>query len=270
MREKISCLVVCFNEQECIEDCLESVRWCDEIVVVDSFSQDRTVEICRTYADRVIQREWKGFVDQKAFALEQATHEWVLNVDADERVTPELREEIAFAMNRWEDSVDVFRIPRVVFYLGRWWWRGGWYPDYQVRLFKKSKAAWGGREPHERVVAHGRTKNLKNPLVHLTYRDVARHIDKLNHFTQLAAEEIFLRGSRWNLWKALLHPFARFFKFFILRGGAFEGKRGVFVASTGALYVFLKYAKLWELEQQHELYRSGKGSFPSSWRAKVR
>ena len=249
MPVKISCCIVCLNEEENIQDCLESVRWCDEIVVVDSFSQDQTVEICRGYAQRVIQRKWKGYVDQKSFAVDQATHDWVLYIDADERVTPGLRDEMIAAVHRWGDSVVGFRIPRLVFYLGQWWRRGGWYPDYCLRFFRKSRAVFAGRDPHEKVVVDGRTKKLRNHLVHLTYRNVSHHIDKINRLTEVGAKQSFLEGERWNAIRAILHPIWRFFKFFVMKGGIFEGRKGFFVAWSAATYVFLKYAKLWELEQ---------------------
>jgi len=135
----VSAIVVCFNEEQNIGECLESLRWCDEIVVVDSFSSDRTVEISKRYTDRVMQRRWTGYRDQKAFAHSQASKDWVLLVDADERVTPELRDEIRDALAHDADRYVAFAIPRLVFYLGRWWRRGGWYPDYDVRLFRRER-----------------------------------------------------------------------------------------------------------------------------------
>src|SRR5437773_1231630 len=138
-RPTVSAIVVCFNEEQNIADCLESLTWCDEIVVVDSFSTDRTVEICRRYTDRVIQREWAGYRDQKAFAHSQATRAWVFLVDADERVTPELKDEIRESLLQNGDTYAAYAVPRLVYYLKHWWRRGGWYPDYDVRLFRRDR-----------------------------------------------------------------------------------------------------------------------------------
>ena len=135
----VSAIVVCFNEEERIGDCLESLRWCDEIVVVDSFSTDRTPEICRGYTDRFIQREWAGYRDQKAFAHSQATKDWVFLVDSDERVTAELRNEVEDALVQDNGRYAGYAVPRLVHYLDRWWHRGGWYPDYDVRLFRRAR-----------------------------------------------------------------------------------------------------------------------------------
>ncbi|HXG53404.1 MAG TPA: glycosyltransferase family 2 protein [candidate division Zixibacteria bacterium] len=248
----VSAIVVCFNEEDNIAECLESVRWCDEIVVVDSFSTDRTVEICRRYTDKVIQRPWSGYRNQKAFAHSQATGEWVLMIDADERVSPELKSEIQEALRHGADGVAAFSVPRLVFYLGRWWRRGGWYPDYDVRLFRRARARWEGRDPHEKIVVDGRVKRLKNPLFHFTYRDMSDHVETINRFTSVAARELAAEGTRWRLTDALFRPAFRFFRFYVLKRGFLEGFAGFYVALTAAVYVFLKYAKLWELELEEK------------------
>ena len=157
----ISAIVVCFNEEKNIGECLESLRWCDEIVVVDAFSTDRTLEICRRYTDRVIQRAWAGYRDQKAFAHSQATKDWVILVDSDERVTPELRSEIDDALARDGGRYAGYAVPRLVFFLKRWWRRGGWYPDYDVRLFRRDRATWGGFDPHEKIIVDGKIAPAK-------------------------------------------------------------------------------------------------------------
>ena len=237
--------------------CLESLVWCDEIVVVDSFSTDRTVEICRRYIDRVIQREWKGYRDQKAYAHSQATQEWVLLVDADERVSPELRDEIAEALNNDGGGHSAFMIPRLVHYLGRWWWRGGWYPDFDIRLFRRDRAVWGGAEPHEKILVDGKVGRLKSPIHHFSYRDITDHLDRINRYTRIAAGELRSSGRRWRLADNLLRPLVRFLRFYLLKGGFREGFAGFFVAATAAFYVFLKYAKLKELEDDSEPGRRG-------------
>jgi glycosyltransferase involved in cell wall biosynthesis len=244
----VSAVVVCFNEEDRIADCLESVRWCDEIVVVDSFSTDRTAEICRRYADRFVQQAWAGYRDQKAFAHSLATRDWVLVVDADERVTLELRQEIIDALNRDGQAYAGYAVPRLVYFLRRWWWRGGWYPDYGVRLFRRERATWGGTDPHEEIIVDGRICRLKNPLHHYSYRNIDDHIQRINRYTSLSSRELKKEGEGWRRSDALLRPAVRFFRFYILERGFLEGFAGFYVALTAAFYVFLKYAKLWELE----------------------
>lgn len=246
----VSAIVVCFNEERNIGACLDSLRWCDEIVVVDSFSTDRTVEICRRYTDRIVQRNWSGYRDQKAFAHSLATKDWVLLVDSDERVSPELKDEISDTLSSQDNTYAGFSVPRLVFYLDRWWWRGGWYPDYDVRLFRRDRATWGGTEPHEKIVVDGNVRRLRNPLYHFSYRDMADHVQRINQFTSISARELFTERRRWRLSDALFRPAFRFFRSYILKRGFLEGFAGFYVALIASVYVFLKYAKLWELESE--------------------
>ena len=264
-RPLITCCIICFNEEANIRRCLESVKWCDEIVIVDSFSTDQTVAICRQYTQRIIQRPWPGYVEQKRFALSQATHEWVLNVDADEEVSPELRHEMLAVLHRNHPDVDGYYIPRLVYYLGRWWWRG-WYPGLRLRLFRKAKVRWGGVDPHEKVLLQGQADRLRGDLYHYTYDDIHDHLRALNGLTEIASRELALRGKQARLSDLLLRPLWRFLRFYVVSGGFREGVPGFFVAVTSAFYVFLKYAKLWDRttahhrhaeHAQHPPYRSG-------------
>jgi len=259
-RPTVSAIVVCFNEEKNIRDCLESLRWCDEIVVVDSFSTDRTVEIARQYTDRIVQRPWAGYRDQKAFAHSQATKQWVMLVDSDERVTPELRDEIQRALDGDAGRYLGYAVPRLVFYLGRWWRRGGWYPDYDVRLFRRDKATWGGSDPHEKILVDGAVRRLKNPLHHFSYRNIDDHMQRINRFTSISSRELRKGGGRWRLADALLRPAFRFFRSYVLKRGFMEGFAGFYVAVTAAVYVFLKYAKLWEIELDEKDDVGGKES----------
>jgi len=247
-RPEISAIVVCFNEEENIRACLESLGWCDEIVVVDSFSTDRTVEICRQYTNRVLQRPWAGYRDQKAFAHSQATKEWVFLVDADERVPAELRGEILSALERFRNRYAAFSVPRLVYYLGRWWWRGGWYPDYDIRIFRRDLATWGGSDPHERILIQGSVRRLRHPLHHFSYRNISDHLRRINHFTTVSSGELRGQRRRWHWMDNLCRPAFRFFRFYLWKRGFLEGFPGFFVAVTAAVYVFLKYAKLRERE----------------------
>lgn len=254
----VSAIVVCFNEEDRIRDCLESLRWCDEIVVVDSYSTDRTPEICRDYTNRFIQREWLGYREQKAFAHSQATKPWVLLVDADERVPAELREEIQKTLKEDGGQYAGYAVPRLVHYLDRWWRRGGWYPDYDVRLFRRESATWGGSEPHEKILVNGRVQRLRHPLHHYSYRSIEDHMQRINRFTTLASRELLREGERWRLVDALARPAVRFFRSYILKRGFMDGFAGFYVAATAAVYVFLKYAKLWELELEEKKKLGGK------------
>jgi glycosyltransferase involved in cell wall biosynthesis len=251
-KPEISAIVVCFNEEENIRACLESLKWCDEIVVVDSFSTDRTVEICKEYTERVIQRPWAGYRDQKAFAHSQATKDWVFLVDADERVPSALREEIRDALRRLGTRYAAFLVPRLVHYLGRWWWRGGWYPDYDVRVFRRELATWGGSDPHERILISGKVRRLKQPLHHFSYRNIADHLERINHFTDVSSGELEGQGRRWRCMDNLCRPPFRFFRSYVWKRGFLEGFPGFFVAATAAVYVFLKYAKLRERELKEQ------------------
>ena len=248
----VSAIVVCFNEERQIGACLDGLRWCDEIVVVDSFSTDRTVEICRQYTERVIQRKWAGYRDQKAFAHSLAKKDWVLLVDSDERVSPELREEIKSNLLAYDNACAGFAMPRLVFYLGRWWWRGGWYPDYDIRLFRRDRATWGGAEPHEKILVDGKVRRLRNPLHHFSYRNIDDHVQRINRFTSISSREAKAKGDRWRWSDALLRPAGRFFRSYIFKRGFMEGFAGFYVAVSAAVYVFLKYAKLWELELEEK------------------
>jgi len=253
---EISAIVVCFNEEDNIGRCLASLMWCDEIVVVDSFSTDRTVEICRRYTGRVIQRAWAGYRDQKAFAHSQATKPWVFLVDSDEEVSAELRDEIRGALAAGGDGLAALSVPRLVYYLGRWWRRGGWYPDYDIRIFRRELARWGGTDPHEKILVDGKARRLRRPLYHFSYRNVADHWKRINHFTSVAAAEQKGAGRPWRWMDNLLRPPFRFLRAYVLKRGWLEGFPGYFVAATAAMYVFLKYAKLRELELKQQDARS--------------
>ena len=258
----VSAIIVCFNEEKNIDACLRALSWCDEIIVVDSFSTDRTVEICRRHTDRVIQKAWAGYRDQKAFAHSQATKDWVLLIDADERVTPELRQEIGQALLSDRDEYCGYALPRLTFYLRRWWWRGGWYPDYTIRLFRRDRATWAGTDPHEKVVVEGKVRRLRNPLHHFTYRNIEDHVQRINRFTSVSSQELRNANGQWRLADALFRPAGRFVRSYFLQRGFMEGFAGFYIAVTAAMYVFLKYAKLWELELERSDDVDGKRSAP--------
>ncbi|MCC6954393.1 MAG: glycosyltransferase family 2 protein [Deltaproteobacteria bacterium] len=252
-RAKVSAFIITFNEEQKLPECLESVRFCDEIVVVDSNSKDHTVEIAERFGARVIIRPWSGYIEQKAFALAQASHEWVLNIDADERITPELQRSIEQVLERDARGAEPatiagYEVNRVVYHLGRWWRRGGWYPEWRLRLMRKSKITWGGLEPHERPIPSGEVRRLDGEMEHLTYDGLAQQFDRIGNLSTLAAQQDYARGKRTKPISLVLNPFLRFMKFYVVKRGFREGTAGFIVAVAEAWYTFMKYSKVWELE----------------------
>jgi glycosyltransferase involved in cell wall biosynthesis len=247
---KISACVIAKDEADRIGPCLESIAFCDEIVVLDSGSTDDTVAICRRAGARVLETDWPGWVAQKNRAVAAASHDWILALDADERVDPALRAEIEALRARGEqaeDDVVAYEVTRKVRHLGRWIRHGGWYPEWRVRLFDRRRARWGGEDPHDRVEVEGRVGRLAaGNLEHHTYRSLSDHVAQVNRFTTVSAERLHAKGRRRSLVAMLTRPPARFLRMYVLRRGFLDGRAGFVVATVGAFYVFLKYAKLWE------------------------
>ena len=246
----LSGVVICRNEEETIGRCLASLAFCDEIVVVDSNSTDRTRDIASQYTDRVIQQEFLGYVKQKNFALEQASHDWVVSLDADEALTAELAEEIQTELANSDGSVCGYELDRVTYFLGTWHDRGDWYPDWQLRVFPRSRARWTGRDPHDRVALNGASKRLRHRLEHFNYRDLSDQIQTIDRFSAHQAQAMFEEGVRFRLIDLLVRPLYRFFKGYVLRQGFRKGLPGFLVSVSSGYYVFMKYAKLWELESR--------------------
>jgi hypothetical protein len=242
-RQRISCFVVCQDEEADIAACLESVRWCDETVVVDGGSRDRTVDICRTFTERVFHNPWPGYVKQKQFAFAQTTHPWVLNLDADERVSDALREEILALLRDPPPEVQGYYVRRLVYYLDRWWHRGPWYPGWRLRLVRRVAASWGGVDPHDLAIVRGRTGRLRGALLHYTYRDVSDHLRSINRLTDMSAAQ---ERRSPGVAALMLRPAWRFAWSFTFAGGIREGLAGFFVCITAAFYVFLRLAKVAE------------------------
>jgi glycosyltransferase involved in cell wall biosynthesis len=245
----ISGVVICFNEEETIGRCLESLSFCYEIVVVDSNSTDGTREITRRYTDRVIEQPFLGYVKQKNFALDQASHDWVVCLDADEALTPELREEILRELESSDGSVAGYELDRVTYFLGVWHDRGDWYPDWQLRVFPRSRGRWTGRDPHDRIQLEGPSKRLEARLHHWNYRDLSDQIQTIDRFSRHQAVAMFEEGQRFRLIDLLVRPAFRFFKGYVLRQGFRKGLPGFLISVSSTYYVFMKYAKLWELER---------------------
>lgn len=248
----ISACIITYNEEQRIRDCLESVRFCQEIIVIDSHSDDATRDIAAEYQARVIERDWPGHIDQKNFAIDQANNDWVLCIDADERVTPELKDAIDDIFNNGPKA-DGFYIHRRTYYLGQFIDYGGFYPDRKMRLFRRSKGRWGGTNPHDHVFLEQGCQSGRLPydLHHYSYRDIADHLKTIDYFTTIAAKEKLAKnkGSRLFLGiQMLFAPIWKFLKMYIVQRGFLDGRAGFVVAMLGAFYAFLKYAKLWELK----------------------
>jgi glycosyltransferase involved in cell wall biosynthesis len=248
---KVSVTVITRNEAANIAAALESARWADEIVVIDAESTDDTVAIARRFTDRVIVRPWPGYVAQKNFAALQATHDWILSIDADERVSPELAAEIRRILEN-DPARAGYRIPRVTFHFGRWIRSTDWYPDYQLRLYDKRHAEWAGRHVHESVrvktaVPATSVGFLRGELQHYAYRDIAHHLQTMDRYTTLAAQQMFEEGRRASWVDILIVPRLTFFRNYVLRGGFRDGMAGLVISAMNSYYVGLKFAKLWEL-----------------------
>jgi glycosyltransferase involved in cell wall biosynthesis len=244
-RPRISAAIICRDEEDRIIDCLESVAWCDETVVVDSGSRDDTVRIARKHATRVLHHDWAGHVAQKQFALEQTLGDWVLCLDADERCTPELRGLLQGALLNPPD-VAGFEVRRRSFHLGRWIRHGGWYPDWKLRIIRRGRARWGGQDPHDRLVPDGEIRRLDADLVHYTYRGFADQLRTVQRFSDVVAEGWLAEGRRFSLWRAVAHPPTKFFECYVWKAGFRDGFPGFVIAATSAFYVFTKHVKLWE------------------------
>jgi len=247
----VTACVITFNEEKNIKGCLESVVWADEIVVVDSFSTDKTVEICKIYTNRVFERPWSGFLDQKNFAISQASNDWILSIDADERVSQPLRDEIIEELKGNKDVVGYY-IPRHTHYLGRWINHGGWYPNYQLRLFRKDKGRWTGEQLHEKVTVRGKTKVLRGDFLHFTYQNLSDQLKTIDHFSQVSAEIIKKRGVRVTPFHLILRPPIKFLETYIWKQGFRDGIPGLINAIAYSFYVFMRYAKTWEGEKNRK------------------
>ena len=250
---KLSVTVITKNEAADIEAALQSVAWADEIVVVDSGSTDDTAAIARRHTARVIQRDWPGYAVQKNHAASIASHDWILSLDADERVTPELAREIQALMAAGPTGLTHggYKIPRVTWHLGRWIRTTDWYPDLQLRLYDRRAAEWTGRHVHESVSVRGSTGMLRGELQHFAYRDIADHLETIDRYTTYAARQMQEDGRRAGWLQLAGHPPLAFLRNYLAHGGIRDGVPGLIISALNSYYVFLKFAKLWEL-QNHE------------------
>ena len=247
---KLSVVIITKNEAKNIGNALESVSWADDIVVVDSGSTDTTIEIAKRYTDRVTAHEWAGYGAQKDYAAGLALNDWVLSLDADERISSSLASEIRDLLQNGPDKFG-YRIPRVTHYLGRWIRSTDWYPDYQLRLFDRRVARWNRLPVHESVdnIRLTEVGHLRGEIEHFPYHEISDHLDTIDHYTSLAAAHMQNSGRKVGWLDLVSRAPVAFVRNYIVRGGYKDGLPGLMVSALNTYYVFLKFAKLWE--KQH-------------------
>lgn len=265
MTQKLSIAIITYNEEANIRRTLESVAWADEIVVVDSGSTDKTVQICREYTDKVLHQDWQGFARQKNLAIDKSSGDWVLSLDADEPIEPALVDEIRSIISS-PTSYDGYWIPRKTFFLGKQIRHGGWHPDYNLRLFRKGKGRFEERVVHEAVKVGGATSKTQSAILHYAYPDLASYLSSINKYSSLTVEVMGEKGIsafRTSWVNILFRPALTFIYKYFFRLGFLDGKHGLVLNLFHAWYVFAKYAKAWEYKNKSRVQRvEGRG-----WRA---
>ena len=244
----ISVLLPTYNCAHVVRHTLESVQWADEILVVDSYSTDPTLDVCAKYGARIVQHEYVTPATQKNWAIPLCKHGWILQMDSDEVLEKGLREEIQEGIASAPPHVHAFRLPRKNHVLGRWLRHGGIYPDYQIRLFRRDVARFDAREVHERICTEGTIETLRHHLLHYGMPHISKQLRNLDRYTRYEADEMRKLGKRFRWYHLLLRPWAAFFYRYLWRQGFREGYRGFILAAYLAMYDFLAHAKLWELE----------------------
>ncbi len=239
---KITATIITLNEERNIARAIESLRCCDQIVVLDSGSVDRTAELAANLGARVVEHTWHGYANQKNCAAEQAEHDWILSLDADEALSEALEGEI-WNLKKHGPAYDAYTMPRMAQYMGRWILHGGWYPDRKVRLYNRTKAQWVGEFVHESVKVDGRVGHLESNLLHFTCESLSEHLRTLDRYTTLAAEELVSRKTKIGLYNLIVDPAWTFVRSYFLQRGFLDGLEGLTIAHMAAIYTFLKYAK---------------------------
>ncbi len=242
----LSVTIIALNEEKDLPRCLESVQFADEIILVDSGSTDRTVEVAKKFGAKVIQEPWHGYGAQKNFAMDKAKNDWVLNIDADEAVTPELREEILREIKS-EQAAASYAVARKTFYLGKWIRFGGWYPNYVTRLARKSKARWTEPHVHEELKAgEGEVRKFQNPLLHYTFSDISDQIRTNMRYAMQGAQDLERKAVKPSLFKLIFKPIWKFIETYLIKRGCFDGLAGFIISVNAAHSVFMKYSFLME------------------------
>lgn len=244
---KLSVYVIAYNDEPNIRACLESVRWADEIIVVDSHSTDATEKISREFTDKVFQHEFKGFGRLRNEAMAHATHDWVFSLDTDERATPEIHDEIRRVLDRGPEA-DAYFVPRRNYFLGRWIRHCGWYPDYrQPQLFRKDRMRYREDLVHEGFELDGRVGYLKEHVLQYPFGDIDRYLAKMDRYSDLMATRMVQQRRRFRTHQLITHPCFTFAKMYLGQAGFLDGMPGLILSGLYAYYTFIKYAKFWEL-----------------------
>lgn len=251
MFNMISATVITLNEERDIARCLKSLSFADEIIVVDSGSTDKTVEIAKAMGAIVVPEPWRGYGAQKNFAMSLAKGEWVLNLDADEEVTKELRDEI-FRKIKSRDQTNGYAIARKTYYLGKWIRFGGWYPNYVTRLVRKQKARWTEPNVHEELVCEGPVRRLENPMLHYTFEDITDQVRTNIRYARQGALDLYAKGTTPSRMKLFTKPLGKFFSTYFLKKGCLDGLPGFVISINAAHSIFLKYAYLLEMDLRNE------------------
>ena len=239
---KITATIITLNEERNVARAIESLRCCDEILILDSGSTDRTVELAANLGARVIEAGWRGYAGQKNWAAEQATHDWILSLDADEALSEALEAEI-WNLKKNGPQYDAYTMPRQAQYLGRWILHSGWYPDRKVRLYNRLKARWVGDFVHESVQPKGRVGHLQGNILHFTCDSLSEHLRTLDRYTTLSAEELVSRKVQVTIWRLIVDPPWTFVKAYVFQRGFLDGFEGLIICYMAAFYTFLKYSK---------------------------
>ena len=251
MREKITVIVPMYNVEDRIAECLESVKWADEIIAVDSFSTDQTIQIAKNYTDKVLQHKYKSYAQQNNWALDYASHPWVMVVDSDERVSTELKEEIIMMLEK-ETNYNAYRIKRQNYFLGKKVRFCGWQKDEVRRLFKKNFARFSDSQVHPKVEVDGTVGKLKSKLLHYPAVNLGDFLEKTQRYALWAAKDRAKKTKKVRWYHLTLRPGFRFFKQYVLRLGFLDGITGLVICSIATYSVFLKYAMLWEMQKQNK------------------
>ena len=248
---KLSVYLIVRNEEKNIRTALESVKWADEIVIVDSGSVDNTVKIAREYGAKIFDEEFRGYTLQKNSAMGHCSGQWLLNIDADEEVSDDLRKSIEFIIfqNNIEKVYDSYKINRKNFYLGKWIKHCGWYPEYRIRLSQRGSSKWVGETLHEKLESSGESGFLKGDLLHRPYENLGVHLDKIRKYSEIWAEKEVKNGRKSKKINLFSRPAIRFIKMFILKAGFLDGMPGLIASIMGSYYVFMKYARLYEIDK---------------------
>lgn len=247
----LSIIIIVKNEESSIQDCLASVAWADEIIVLDSGSTDQTISICKEYTDKVYETDWPGFGQQKNRALEHATKDWVLSIDADERISYDLQTEIKRVI-QLPGRHDAYTMPRRSNYCGRYMKHSGWWPDRVVRLFRRGKARFSDDLVHERVIVNGKTGKLKEPIIHESLLTVEQVLNTLNSYSSAGAKMLADEGKKSGLTNAILHGLWTFIRTYFLRAGFLDGREGFMLAISNAEGTYYRYLKLMVINRENQ------------------